>query len=145
MWVLGFYRLYISFCIALAVYLFVSKSFWILLTSIVAARTAWYGIERQIIRLQINRDFASHLYAFKQQLGPYGIRLANKAETDWRIKKSLSEVFTANTRKLRKNVEQLQMMDTLFKAGMRPDQDACQLHDCKLTFGKSRLERLEKN
>lgn len=37
------------------------------------------------------------------------------------------------------------MMDALFSAGMRPDSDAYQLHDCKLKYGSYRLEQSEKD
>ena len=73
---------------------------------------------------------------FKQQHGPYGIRIANKAENEWHIKKSLAEVFTTNIKKLHKAIEQLEMMDTLFKAGLRPEGDEFLLHDLKLKYGK---------
>ncbi len=144
MWILGFYRAYLSFCIGIILYILVLKSIWLLLASMILARIGWYCIERQINHFAINRDFRTHIYRFKQNLGPYGIRLANKAETDWQVKKSLSEVFTANRNKLKKHVEQLQMMDTLFKAGIQPDGDAYQLHDCKLAYGKFRLENPER-
>ena len=50
-------------------------------------------------------------------------------------------MFTSNQKKLQKAVEQLEMMDTLFKAGMRPEGDEYLLHDLKLKYGKYRLEK----
>jgi hypothetical protein len=142
MWMLGFYRTYASVCAGAAVYIFVLRSVWLLIGAAFMTRAAWFFIERFLGRLAIERDFKRHIFEFKQQCGPYGIRLANKAERDWHVKKSLAEVFTSNPARLKKNVEHLTLMDTLYKAGMRPDADSYQLHDCKLNYGTSRLKRL---
>ncbi|MDG5814533.1 hypothetical protein QA601_05565 [Chitinispirillales bacterium ANBcel5] len=64
----------------------------------------------------------------------------NKAENDYSLKASLAEVFVTDLNTLRKTVESLEVMDTLFKAGMRPDSDSYQLHDLKLKYGKYRIE-----
>jgi hypothetical protein len=144
MWIFSLYRFYASLCAGAAVYFFLIRSVWISLLAGVIFRSIWLIAERFFERLTINRDFKRHLYSFKQQLGPYGIRIANKAEEDWGIKKSLAEVFVSDPARLKKNVDQLTMMDTLFQAGMRPDGDAYLLHDCKLKFGTFRLEREHK-
>lgn len=144
MLLLGFYRLYLSLCAGFAFWLFCIRSVWLSLAVFVTARVLWLAAERIIERILINRVFNKHVYSFKQELGPYGIRLANKAEQDWRIKKSLAEVFVSSSARLKKNVEQLTVMDTLFKAGMSPEGDASLLHDCKLKYGTSRLSKLEK-
>jgi hypothetical protein len=144
MWIFSFYRFYCALCAGCAEYFFLKKSVWLFLATVFLARLAWYAVEQFIGGIIIKRDFNRHAYEFKQQLGPYGIRMANKADNEWRIKKSLAEVFTANTARLKKNVEQLQMMDTLYKAGMTPDPETGQLHDCKLKYGLYRIENLSK-
>ncbi len=145
MWLLGFYRFYFSVCTGIAFYAFLVRSVWLSLLIAISARGLWYGIERSIDRILVGRDFERHRYLFKQEFGPYGIRLVNKAEKDFRMRKSLAEVFVSDPARLRKNVEQLTMMDTLFRAGMRPDGDAYLLHDCKLKYGTHRLDRLQKS
>jgi hypothetical protein len=145
MWILAFYRTYAALCAGIAEYLFLVKSIWLAIAAAVAVRVMWLVAEKGVERLIIKRDFDRHVYEFKQQLGPYGIRMANKADNEWHIKKSLADVFTSNTARLTKNVEQLRMMDTLFSAGMRPDPETYQLHDCKLKYGAYRLEQLSKN
>jgi hypothetical protein len=40
-------------------------------------------------------------------------------------------------------VEQLEVMDTLFQAGMRPQGDQYLLHDLKLKYGRSRLQSIK--
>jgi hypothetical protein len=142
MWIFGFYRTYVCVCAGAAAYAFVLRSVWLLIAVVFATRVSWFLMERLLGRLAIERDFKRHSFEFKQLCGPYGIRLVNKAENDLRIKKSLAEVFTSNPTRLKKNVEQLTVMDALYKAGMRPDADTYQLHDCKLNYGLSRLERL---
>ncbi len=103
-------------------------------------RVLIFTVESVTKRVIINRNFTKHISDFKQQHGPYGIRIANKAEKEWHTKASLSEIFTDNKKQLKKTVEQLEVMDTLFKAGMRPEGDAYLLHDLKLKYGKQRLE-----
>jgi hypothetical protein len=112
---------------------------WVLVT--ILSRTIWYFVEHVLRTIQINKDFRTHETVFKQLYGPYGIRLINKSETDFSVRRELAEVFTNNMIKLAKTVEQLEMMDTLFKAGMRPDDDTYILHDLKLKYGKHRLEK----
>jgi hypothetical protein len=144
MWLFGFYRIYLSLCAGIAFWLFCAKSIWLSIFVAIAFRALWFAVEKIIERIMISRDFNRHAYSFKQELGPYGIRLANKAEQDWHIKKSLAEVFVSSPARLKKNVEQLTVMDTLVKAGMSLEGDASLLHDCKLKYGTSRLSRLEK-
>ena len=141
MWVLSFYRFYISVFFGISVYLFFLQNIWIALLSIIVTRVIWYLCERLLKKYAIQKDYQNHITEFKQQNGPYGIRIANKADKEWRFKESLAEVFTANKKKLQKAVEQLEMMDTLFKAGMRPEGDEFLLHDLKLKYGKYRIEK----
>jgi hypothetical protein len=142
MFLLNFYRFYCSCLAGILVYLFLLHSVWLGLVAIIISRTAWFFIERFLRRIMINKWFAAHQGAFKQQFGPYGIRLVNKAESDAATRESLAEVFTPDPDELRKNVQNLEVMDVMFKAGMRPDGDAWQLHDLKLKYGKFRLEKL---
>lgn len=144
MFLLNFYRLYASLCAGFLFYFFCTHSIWISAVVMVAFRLGWFVVEREINSLLINKLFNQHIFEFKQQLGPYGIRLANKAENNRHLKKSLAEVFVRDPALLKKNVEQLEMFDTLYKAGMRPDSETYQVHDCKLKYGKYRLEKLEK-
>jgi hypothetical protein len=144
MFLLNFYRFYASLCFGAAFYFFAAHSLWFSLAIALAARVIWFATEKTVGSIRVDKLFKRHLYEFKQQLGPYGIRLANKAETDKTFKKSLTEVFVTETSVLKKNVEQLEMFDTLFKAGMQPDAETYQVHDCKLKYGKYRLEKLQK-
>jgi len=144
MFLLQFYRFYFSLAVGILVRLFLIRSWWVIIPVTILVRLAWFALEKAIQRSTINRLFNVHAYTFKRELGPYGIRIVNKAEKEPHIKKSLVEVFTSDEKKLRKAVEQLEMMDTLFKAGMRPDADSWQLHDLKLKYGRWRLERIEK-
>jgi hypothetical protein len=144
MWIFAFYRTFIALCAGFAEYFFLARSVWLLIATTILVRSAWLAVERMFSRMTIKRDFDRHVYEFKQQLGPYGIRMANQADNEWHVKKSLGDVFTSNTARLRKNVEQLQMMDTLFKAGMSPDAETYQLHDCKFKYGMFRVEQLSK-
>lgn len=141
MWLLTFYRFYLSLFFGFTIYFFLIQNIWLGILATVAFRTIWYGIERFIRHGSIKKSFKIHSASFKQQFGPYGIRIANKAEDDWHTKESLAEVFTPNTKKLQKTVEQLEMMDTLFQAGMRPEGDEYLLHDLKFKYGKLRLEK----
>ena len=144
MWLFGFYRLYISLCAGITCRIFLTKSIWLSILATLAVRVVWFTAERIVERMAVERDFKRHVYLFKQQLGPYGIRVANQADKDFRTKKSLAEVFVASPARLKKNVDQLTVLDTLFKAGMRPDNDAWLLHDCKLKYGTFRLQQQEK-
>ena len=144
MWLLNFYRFYASLALGVAATVFIVHRWWFGLLVFIAARTCWALVELFIGRLTIDRLFKKHAYEFKQQLGPYGIRMINRAEKDASVRRSLTEVFTDNEKKLRKAIENLEVMDTLFRAGMRPDGDAYQLHDLKLKYGKYRIERMEK-
>lgn len=141
MWILSFYRFYISILCGISVYLYVIRNIWIALLTIAVTRIIWFLCEQLCKRYAVQKDFQRHITEFKQQNGPYGIRIANKAEKDWHTKVSLAEVFTSSQKKLQEKVDQLDMMDTLFKAGMRPQGDEFLLHDLKLKYGKSRLEK----
>jgi hypothetical protein len=142
MFLFNFYRLYASLCAGVLFYVLCAGSFWISAGVAIGFRLAWFFIEQKINSILVNKLFNRHLFEFKQQLGPYGIRLANKAENDRHLKKSLAEVFVSDPAKLKKNVEQLEMFDTLYKAGMRPDSETYQVHDCKLKYGKYRLDKI---
>jgi|WetSurMetagenome_2_1015567.scaffolds.fasta_scaffold78101_3 hypothetical protein len=138
---LSFYRLYISIGAGAGAYLFLWHRFVPALACIIGVRTLWFLIERFVERLLIENYFKKHIYEFKQQLGPYGIRMANKAEGDFSIKKSLAEVFVPDEKKLQKCYDQLKVLDTLYGAGMRPDPESWQLHDCKVKYASFRLEQ----
>ena len=144
MWIFSFYRFYFALACGFFVVFVLHWSWWTAAGVTVGSRLCWLLVEQTINRLLVARRFKQHAYAFKREMGPYGIRLINKAEKDPFLKKNLAEVFVQNTASLRKAIEQLEMMDTLFKAGMRPDGDTWQLHDLKLKYGKFRLERMEK-
>lgn len=142
MWVIfNFYRFYISVLAGAAVFLSVQKTWWAWLGTTLIFRCVWFIIENRIQAFLINRFFLRHCSEFKQLTGPYGIRLINQAEQNPAIKKSLSEVFTPNINKLKDVVKQLEMMDTLFRAGLRPEGDSYQIHDLKLKYAKHRLEK----
>ncbi len=143
MWLLSFYRFYASLGVGVVAY-FLSRGVAAGVACAIAFRLLWCAMERAIAFFIIDERFNRHVYEFKQQLGPYGIRMANMAQRDRKIKKSLSEVFTPNMKNLEKCVDQLKMMDTLFRAGMRPDAETQQLHDCKLKYGTYRLDRMGK-
>lgn len=142
MFLLGFYRLYISCAIAVAAYLLLSPPVWLCVAVLAGTRTAWFFAERGARNFLVNKWFETHSPRFKEQFGPYGIRLINRAENDSAVKKSLAEVFTPSLKKLAENVRNLEAMDAIFKAGIRPDGDAWQLHDLKLKYGKQRLEQI---
>jgi len=144
MWIFGFYRLYASVAAGVVCAFLFVPSWWFALIITVVVRASIAGAEHVAAIISVNRLFTLHAFTFKQELGPYGIRMVNRAEKDKRIKKSLAEVFVANEKKLRKAVEQLEMMETLYKAGMQPDADTWQLHDLKLKYGKFRVAKLEK-
>lgn len=144
MFLFQFYRFYFSLTVGILVRLFLLRSWWVIVPVTVLMRILWLVIENAVKKNIANRLFREHAYTFKQELGPYGIRMINKAEKEPHVKKSLVEVFTPDENKLRKAVEQLEMMDTLFKAGMRPDADNWQLHDLKLKYARWRIEQLEK-
>lgn len=144
MWIFSFYRFYFSLLIGIASYFFVIKNILICVLIIITTRILIFILETFKNKAIINRNFKKYLSDFKQQHGPYGIRIANKAENDWQTKASLSEVFTDNEQQLKKTVEQIEVMDTLFKAGMRPNGDAWLLHDLKLKYGKYRVENFDK-
>jgi hypothetical protein len=141
MFILNFYRLYIALVTGAAVYFFVLPRLWLFFVTLIATRVIWFFIERFVRNIRINKSFEEHETPFKEQFGPYGIRLINKARSDPAIKQSLAEVFTNDLKKLQENVKNLETMDVLFNAGMRPDGDAWQLHDLKLKYGKVRLEK----
>ncbi|MBN1983397.1 MAG: hypothetical protein JW795_17805 [Chitinivibrionales bacterium] len=143
MWIFQFYRFFISVGAASVSYFFFFKNIWFSFFIFIIIRSMWFGIEKSINRFQVNASFKKHIPQFKQLYGPYGIRIANKADSENHIKKSLSEVFTEKKSILKKNVENLEVMDTLFKSGLRPEGDSYLLHDLKLKYGKYRLEKLE--
>jgi hypothetical protein len=143
MWLVSFYRFYASLGVGVVAY-FLSRGVAAGVACAIAFRLLLWAMERAIAFFIVNERFNRHVYEFKQQLGPYGIRMANMAQRDRKIKKSLSEVFTPNMKNLKKCVDELTMMDTLFRAGMLPDAETQQLHDCKLKYGTYRLERVGK-
>jgi hypothetical protein len=143
MWIFHLYRFYLSVGAGVLVYVAGSRTLWQAVLAVVLFRTGWFLVEQRLEHIRMERSFRRHATAFKQALGPYGIRLINKAETDPRTKRSLAEVFTPNPRALRRTVEQLEMLNTLFDAGMRPAGDEYLLHDCKLKYGRMRLQRME--
>ena len=140
MWLLKFYRFFLSLLSGLLMYLFILKNIWVSILSITVVRLVWLSIDSMLKRYYINRDFSTHIHKFKQQNGPYGIRIANKAETDWRVKELLAEVFTPDIKKLKKSVAMLETMNDLFKAGLSPQGDEYLLHDLRLKYGRYRLE-----
>jgi hypothetical protein len=139
---LNFYRSILAgLCGAAFFFIFLQK-WWLWVGVSLLTRILWFMVEKKISRIQINKLFTQRETEFKQLYGPYGIRLINKAETDWQTKSSLAEVFTENKNKLKNTVEQLELMNTLFQAGFKPDGDAYLLHDLKLKYGKYRLEKM---
>lgn len=138
---LKLYRLYLSIISGAAVFFAFIHTWWAWLFSSVLFRIIWFIIESKWKKFVLEKNFNQHSSEFKQLSGPYGIRMINKAETDPTIKKSLCEVFTSDLSKLEETVNTLQMMDSLFQAGLRPDADQYQLHDLKLKYGKYRLEK----
>jgi hypothetical protein len=141
MLILQFYRLYTSLAAGVLIFLFVNRSIWLAAGVIVVVRAGWFFIERGFERFRVNRLFKQHIADFKQQCGPYGIRIANRAESDYHTRVSLAEVFEPNHDKLKKAVDQLEMLNTIFNAGMRPEGDEFLLHDLKLKYGRQRLEQ----
>lgn len=102
MWLFGFYRIYLCLCAGIAFWFFCIRSIWLSLAVVVAARLLWFGLEKIIEWIEIGRDFKQHIYPFKQLLGPYGIRLANKAEKEWHIKKTLPRSLPQTPQGLKK-------------------------------------------
>lgn len=141
MFIFQFYRFYISTALGVAIWLFAIHSFWVIFPVIIVTRTIWFLIEKMIGTIRIKKWYKIHEANFKELTGPYGIRLINKADSDTAVRNSLAEVFTSSFQELRKTVEQLEMMDTLFKSGLRPDGDSYQLHDLKLKYARHRLEK----
>jgi hypothetical protein len=136
-----FYRLYFSIAAGATLFFTLLHQWWALICGSIFARIIWHLIEKQIEKKLIDKTFEQHAYEFKQQFGPYGIRLINKAESDYSIKKSLAEVFTSDSKKLKETADQLSAMDTLFNAGFRPEGDTFLLHELKLKYCKYRLEK----
>ena len=141
MWIFTFYRLYCALVVGSLSYFLFVHSLWCVAGVAVLARTVWHLVERVVRKKRIAAWFDEHEGAFKEQFGPYGIRIINRAETDPAVKSSLAEVFTPHRAALRRNVDNLEAMDAIFKAGMRPDAETWQLHDLKLQYGKFRLEK----
>jgi hypothetical protein len=142
MWLLDFYRLYICLISALLSFFFLVHSIFLSLGIFIVLRALWWFIEWALERYQIQMNFNKFQGEFKNIYGPYGIRIINKAQNNFVTKKSLCEVFCTSPIKLKKAVEQLEVMDTLFKAGMQPQGDDYLLHDLKLKFGALRLKKL---
>jgi hypothetical protein len=117
---------------------------WAGLTTFVGVRATWWIVERQLAGRRVERLYSRHISPFKQLCGPYGIRLANKAEQEGRIKRSLAEVFEPNLTKLQRTMQTLEAMNALFTAGMRPEAEEFLLHDLKLKYGRYRLDREQK-
>ena len=107
--ILGFYRFYASLCAGILASLLLWHHVWFAIACTVAFRSLWYSIDHLVNHFLVEKYFKLHLYEFKQQLGPYGIRIANKAESDYRIKRSLVEVFAPDMKKLQKNADQLKL------------------------------------
>jgi len=143
MWIFSFYRFYCSLAVVFLCRFLVYPSWWLAVGVGMVVRIAWSVTERLVERYRVDRLFSQYRREFKDTFGPYGIRLINKAEKDRRIKSSLVEVFEPNPEKLKKNVEQMEVMETLFNAGMQPQGDDFLLHDLKLKFGRHRLEKLK--
>jgi hypothetical protein len=141
MFIFQFYRFYFSTALGIATWLYIIHSFWVIFPVIIVTRTVWFLIEKMIRNIRIKKWFKTHETPFKELTGPYGIRLVNRADSDAAVKNSLSEVFTPDLKELTKTVEQLEMMDTLFKSGLHPDGDSFQLHDLKLKYARHRLEK----
>lgn len=142
--ILQFYRFYISVLTGGFFYYGILNKWWVWIGVTTAVRTLWLLIEHKLDKLKMKKMLKMHEFSFKQQFGPYGIRIINKVQTDPVMLKSLCEIFTPNIKKLKETVSQLEVMDTLFKAGMRPEGDMYLLHDLKMKYGKYRLEN-EKN
>jgi hypothetical protein len=140
MFLLRLYRLYAAVAAGAAVYILLIRAGWVWIVTTVAVRILWALLEHLAARIMIERNFARHSYPFRQLCGPYGIRLTKKAQQRFGIKKSLNEVFEPDLKKVEKHVEMLEMMQTLFQAGMRPPGDEYILHDCKLKYGRHRLQ-----
>jgi hypothetical protein len=141
MFIFQFYRFYLSTALGIATWLFIIHSFWVIFPVIFVVRTLWFLIEKMIRNIRIKKWYKIHGGPFKELTGPYGIRLINKADSDVVVRNSLAEVFTPDLKELKKAAEQLEMMETLFKSGLRPDGDSYQLHDLKLKYARHRLEK----
>lgn len=141
MWLFSFYRFYFCAALSIAAYLFVASSIALAAGLFAGLRILIWLAEKAIENSRIKRSFKTHESRFKQEFGPYGIRLANSSRVDRRVRASLAEVFTPNLKILAKTVDQLVLLDALFSAGLRPDGDAYLLHDLKLKYGRLRLEQ----
>lgn len=139
-----FYRLAVAIGAGVAAAFALVPTWWFALIITIAVRLIWAVLGHVFERLRVDRLFRKHQYAFKQQFGPYGIRIINKAYGNWTFKKSVAEVFIDDETKLHKAVETLELMDTLFRAGLRPEGDEYQLHDLKLKYGRMRLDEFRK-
>jgi hypothetical protein len=140
----SFYRLYSALIIGALFYFLTVRSLWYAAGIAIVMRIVWYLIEKFVMKRKIAAWFEAHQGPFKELFGPYGIRIINKAQADPAIKATLAEVFTPNLNELQRNVETLEAMDVIFKAGMQPDSDTWQVHDLKLKYGKFRLEKTGK-
>jgi hypothetical protein len=145
MFLFTFHRSIIAGFCGTAVYLALLHKWWAWVIVSLLTRIIWFFIEQRISHFEINKLFKQNETEFKQLYGPYGIRLINKAESDWQTKKNLAEVFTNKMSTLKNTVEQLEVMNSLFQAGLKPDGEAYLLHDLKLKYGKHRLEKMQSN
>jgi hypothetical protein len=140
MWFASFHRSLISAACGILLYFILFHAVWPSALAAVITRILWGVVETVWNEARITRLVNNELPAFKQHFGPYGIRIANKAKSDRRVRRALAEVFETNPARLQKTVEQLEVIDALFQAGMRPHGDEFLLHDLRLKYGKKRLE-----
>jgi hypothetical protein len=141
MFALGFYRFYAAVLCGAVAFLALKRAWWVWVMTSVVVRLAWFAAESAYGNLRVRRLFAKCEPDFRQQFGPYGIRIANLAETNSRVRRSLVEVFEPRIDRLRKTATQLELMDALFSAGARPEADEYLLHDLKLKYARKRLEK----
>lgn len=139
----AFYRLYTALAAGAAFYVFVRPSMGLAIAVAAGVRLLWLAADIALAHWRTESRCRRHLPHFRQEFGPYGIRIANKSQTDPRIRRSLAEAFDPNPARLRKTVEQLEALDALFSAGLRPEGDEYLLHDLKLKYARRRLGELE--
>ncbi|MCX7726509.1 MAG: hypothetical protein N2053_06640 [Chitinispirillaceae bacterium] len=144
MWIFNFYRLYFAILVGFISYFFLLRRWWFSLLMTLLFRVLWGVTEYLIKRIQTNNIFKKYSFDFKQKFGPYGIRIINKGEQSYEIRKSLCEVFTDDERKLSKVIEELETMNALFNAGLRPEGDNFLLYDLKLKYAREHLSELRK-
>ncbi|MDD5675135.1 MAG: hypothetical protein PHC61_13280, partial [Chitinivibrionales bacterium] len=91
--VFSFYRFYLSIAAGFLSYFLVLPSIWFSVAIAIGVRVFIGAIEKMMRIIAVDRCFKLHEYRFKQLLGPYGIRMINKAEKSFALRKSLYEVF----------------------------------------------------